>query len=99
MRLCFTWCLASLLMVFPLCAQLDNGNITGRVTDPTGAVIAGADVTVTQTAMNFETVAKTNAEGMYRAQSLRPGPYRITVSAPGFKRLIRASLDLRAGET
>ncbi|MCX6626009.1 MAG: carboxypeptidase-like regulatory domain-containing protein, partial [Candidatus Solibacter sp.] len=78
---------AFLLMVLPLCAQIDNGNITGRVTDPSGAVIAGAQVTVTQTAMNFEAVAQTNEEGIYRAQSLRPGPYRVSVTAAGFKNL------------
>jgi len=51
-------------VALPVCAQIDNGNITGRVTDPTGAVIAGAQVIVTQTAMNFETVTQTNEEGI-----------------------------------
>jgi hypothetical protein len=91
--------MAILLIVLPLCAQIDNGNITGRVTDPTGAVIPGAQVTVTQTAMNFETVAQTNEEGLYRAVQLRPGPYRITVTAQGFKRLVRDSIELRMGQT
>ena len=86
-------------MVLPLCAQIDNGNITGRVTDPSGAVIAGAQVTVTQTAMNFENVTHTNEEGIYRAQSLRPGPYRVSVVAAGFKNLIRDGIDLRIGDT
>jgi hypothetical protein len=87
------------LVALPVCAQIDNGNITGRVTDPTGAVIAGAQVIVTQTAMNFETVTQTNEEGIYRAQSLRPGPYRITITATGFKRLVRENLELRMNET
>jgi len=83
----------------PLWAQIDNGNITGRVTDPTGAAIVGAQVTVTQTETNFETVAATNGEGLYRALNLRPGPYRVTVVAQGFKRLVRDSIDLRVGQT
>jgi hypothetical protein len=83
----------------PLWAQIDNGNITGRVTDPTGAAIVGAQVTVTQTETNIETVTTTNEEGLYRALNLRPGAYRVTVVAQGFKRLIRDSIDLRVGQT
>ena len=92
------WALAFLLAT-PLAAQIDTGTITGRVTDPTGAVIAGAQVTVIQTDMNFENVTQTNTEGIYRVQSLRPGPYRVTIVASGFKRLIRENLDLRMGDT
>ena len=88
-----------LVIALPAWGQIDNGNITGRVMDSTGAVIAGAAVTVTQTEMNFETVTQTNEEGIYRAQSLRPGPYRIVVSAPGFKRMVRDGLDLRIADT
>ncbi len=91
----------ALLILFaaPLWAQIDNGNITGRVSDSTGAVIAGAQVSIVQTEMNFETATQTNAEGIYRAQSLRPGPYRITITSPGFKRLVREGLELRPADT
>jgi hypothetical protein len=90
---------ASLAIAVPLIAQIDNGNITGRVTDPSGAAIVGAQVTLLQTAMNFETAATTNEEGIYRALSLRPGPYRITVAANGFKKLVRDDIDLRISQT
>jgi hypothetical protein len=88
-----------LMVTLPLCAQIDNGNITGRVTDPADAVIAKAQVTVTQTEMNFTTTLATNDEGMYRAPNLRPGPYRIVVVAPGFKRFVRDSVELRINNT
>ncbi|MCL6547060.1 MAG: carboxypeptidase-like regulatory domain-containing protein, partial [Bryobacteraceae bacterium] len=91
--------LLTLGLSLALWAQIENGNITGRVTDPTGAVVVGAQVTVTQTAMNFETVTVTNEEGLYRALNLRPGPYRITITAPGFKKLVRDGIDLRIGQT
>src|ERR1051325_8255608 len=89
----------ALLLALPLCGQIDNGNLTGRVTDPSGAAIVSAQVTVTQTEMNFETVTTTNEEGLYRALNLRPGPYRIVVVAPGFKKLVRDGIDLRIGQT
>ena len=73
--------------------------IGGRLTDPTGAVVPSAAVTVTQTEMNFQSVTTTNAEGLYRVQSLRPGPYRVSVTANGFEHLIRDGLSLRQGET
>jgi hypothetical protein len=61
--------------------------------------MVGAQVTVTQTEMNFEAVTTTNEEDLYRPLSLRPGPYRVTVVAQGFERLIRDSIDLRVGQT
>jgi hypothetical protein len=91
--------LAVFVFALPLCAQIDNGNITGRVTDPSGAAIVAARVTVTQTDMNFETITSTNEEGLYRALNLRPGPYRVSFVAPGFKKLVRESIDLRGGQT
>jgi hypothetical protein len=100
MRISAFWTLiVALLLALPLCAQIDNGNITGRVTDPSGAVIAGAQVTVTQTEMNFESVAATSAEGIYWTRNLRPGPYRLSIVAQGFKKLTREGIDLRVGQT
>ena len=90
---------ALLAASLPLCAQIDNGNITGRVTDPTGAPVFGAQVNVTQTETNFVTNTSTNVEGIYRALSLRPGPYRVTVTAAGFKTFIRDGIQLRIGQT
>src|SRR6185437_3105153 len=88
-----------LLTPLPLCAQIDNGNITGRVTDPSGAVVAKVKVTLTQTDTNFETATTTNEEGIYRALNLRPGPYRIAFEIAGFRKLIRDGVDLRINST
>ena len=88
-----------LAAALPVFGQIDNGNITGRVTDPSGAAVVSAQVTLTQTETNFETAAVTNQEGIYRALSLKPGPYRITIVAAGFKKLIRDSVELRVNST
>jgi hypothetical protein len=94
----FVGVLALLLaLCTPAFAQLDTGTITGRVTDPTGAVVAGAQISAVQMDMNFESLSESNAEGLFRIQSLRPGPYRISVTATGFKKSVREGVDLRMG--
>ena len=79
-------------------AQIDTATISGRVTDASGAVVAGATITVVDVDTNFTSDSKTNAEGLYRVPSLRPGPYRLTASNPGFKTYVREGLDLRVGD-
>jgi hypothetical protein len=78
--------------------QISTGTITGTVTDPTGAVIPGVRITVVQTETNFESRATANSEGIYRAQSLLPGTYRVTFEAAGFKRLVMDGTILRVGD-
>src|SRR5690349_16148822 len=73
---------AFLVLRLPLGAQIDNGNITGLVTDSSGAAIVNAQVTVTPTEMNSKIATTTNEEGISRALNLRPGHYRITFVAP-----------------
>jgi hypothetical protein len=89
------------LLVVPAAAvfgQIDTGVISGKVTDPSGAVVPGAQITVTQTETNIQSVAQSNVDGMYRVPSLRPGPYKVSVTAAGFKALSRDGLTLRIGE-
>ncbi|MCC6859554.1 MAG: TonB-dependent receptor [Bryobacterales bacterium] len=80
-------------------AQVGTSTITGRVSDMTGAVVPNVAVTVVnaQTSFQFKTV--TNQEGIFRVQSLQPGPYRVVFEASGFKRLVRESVELRTGDT
>ncbi len=80
-------------------AQIGTSTLTGRVTDPTGAVAPNVAITVVHTDTNFQYSALTNSEGLFRVQSLQPGKYRITFEAAGFKRLVRENIDLRTGDT
>ena len=78
-----------LTLVFLLCAlaafgQIGTSTITGRVTDPSGAVVPNVSVTVVNTGTNFQFMAQTNSDGLFRVQSLQPGPYRLTFEAAGF---------------
>ncbi len=80
-------------------AQIGTSTITGRVTDPTGAVVPGATVTVVHTGTNFTFNAPTNEDGLYRVLSLNPGMYRITTESQGFKKSVRDEVELRTGDT
>jgi hypothetical protein len=69
-------------------AQFTEGSIDGNVTDSTGAVIAGAAVQVANVQTAASTETRTDSTGFYRALHLAPGTYRVTVSAPGFKKTV-----------
>jgi hypothetical protein len=79
-------------------AQTNTGTITGTVADPTGAVVAKARVTITNTAMGTSTVLETNASGAYVAPSLTAGTYELMVEASGFQRAVRKAIPLHVDE-
>jgi hypothetical protein len=62
-----------------------TGSIGGVVTDPSGAVVDGAKVTATNTAINIARGATTNSSGVYSITNLAPGMYRVVVEKEGFK--------------
>lgn len=86
-------------LALSIASAQDTGVLTGTVTDSTGAVVAEAQVTAVNTATNFETTTATNGEGLYRLPFLRPGTYRVRISANGFKSFVRDNVDLRVGAT
>jgi len=65
-------------------AQTETGQITGTVTDPTGAVIAGATVIVRSPDTGAERTVTTTGEGLYTVANLQPGLYEVSVTAAGF---------------
>ena len=80
-------CLVLLLCSIPilLTAQVQNGQFTGVVTDPSGAAIPNAKVTVTNTGTNLAITTSTTQSGLFVARELPPGTYKITAEASGFK--------------
>jgi len=66
-------------------AQTTNASITGRVTDPLNATIAGAKVGAVNTGTNFRYETATNGAGEYTLANLAPGTYRIEMEKSGFK--------------
>ncbi|HWB83190.1 MAG TPA: carboxypeptidase-like regulatory domain-containing protein [Bryobacteraceae bacterium] len=78
-------------------AQESRGTISGTVTDPQGAVVPGAAVTVTNTGTNVSNKTQTNQAGYFEVTLLNPGSYSVTIEASGFKTLVRSGLDLQTG--
>ncbi len=76
-------------------AQEFRGAILGHVQDPSGAVVAGALVTITNTATNVAVTAKTADDGSYLVPFLVPGPYRVTAEMTGFKKALRDGIEVR----
>jgi hypothetical protein len=73
------------------------GEITGTVSDSTGAVIAGATITVTNTATNQARAATSNASGNYSVPYLVPGVYDLRTETPGFKVVERKGVEIQVG--
>ncbi len=72
----------------PLWAQKDTGAIVGLVRDPSGAVVPGAKVIVSDADRGTQVTLSTNDEGEYVASPLRIGRYTVTVEKEGFKKAV-----------
>ncbi|HEX7961782.1 MAG TPA: TonB-dependent receptor [Terriglobales bacterium] len=73
------------LCTVPLYAQVDTGSIVGTVTDPSGAVVSGAKVTLTNLGTNASLTTTTQGDGTYKFTPVRIGSYKVDVSAQGFQ--------------
>src|SRR4051812_17004757 len=87
----------TLVVVF-LCsfaiAQTETATISGRITDPQGAVIVGASVIATNVDTNVTVDRHTNSSGIYVMSNLLPGTYRLIVRDAGFKEIVKNQLVL-----
>ena len=82
-----------------LSAQTYQGRIVGSVTDPSGAVVSGAKVTITNLGTNVVRALTTNEAGEYNAPSLEPGKYAITVVSAGFRKLEQKNVELEVAKS
>src|SRR3954462_1297494 len=91
-----TFVLALLLAAFAGSAFAQTfGEITGRVSDPSGAPVPGTSVTVTNTATNAIRQTVTTDSGDYTIPSLPPGVYRIKLEHAGFKSTASDNLQVQ----
>jgi outer membrane receptor protein involved in Fe transport len=95
-----------LLFAFALCglsltalAQTSRGTVSGTVTDPNGAVISGAAVTLTSAATSVSRSTVANAEGFYRFEAVDLDTYSIKFSAPSFGAVVKNNIVVSANQT
>jgi hypothetical protein len=79
-------------------AQATGATLSGAITDPSGAVITNAKVSIKNTATGVVTIGTTNAAGLYTVPNLLPGPYEVTTSAMGFRAEAHSGITLTVGE-
>ena len=77
-----------LLAAVSVSAQTFRGTILGTVTDPSGAVVAGAKVTVKNTGTGLERTTETSGDGSYSVPELPIGTYNVTVTQSGFQTFV-----------
>ena len=75
-----------------------NATLTGRITDPGGAVIPGAVVKATNVDTNVTTAAESNEVGLFVISDLLPGRYRVVVQKEGFKTIVKPDVVLNVSD-
>ncbi|MDQ2842519.1 MAG: carboxypeptidase-like regulatory domain-containing protein [Acidobacteriota bacterium] len=97
----FLVCTLSLIAVFTPAAwsQATWGTISGFVTDPSGAAIQGANVTVENEGTGAQNKLVTDVSGLYNAPHLDPGTYKVVVDAHGFKGFTQEHVILQVDST
>jgi hypothetical protein len=97
----FAFVLLVVVLTAPLIwgqATVSTGNIQGTITDPSGAVVSGAKVVVTNTAAGRSIESKSTSAGTYSVGALLPGDYVVRVEAPGFQ-TTELSVTVQVGVT
>jgi hypothetical protein len=103
MRLRFLGLLAILLCLTgitgTLYGQAVSGTIVGTITDPTGAAVANAQITITLVGQSDVHTSVTNESGNFTEPNLPPGTYTISVTAQGFKKSTQENISLLTNTT
>lgn len=93
------WVVVVAVVLLPIAMWAQTtGQITGTVHDNTGAVVSGAQVTVSNAAKGVERKTTSNADGEYLVPGLGAGSYDVSVTAPGFKKYQAKSVILEVGQ-
>jgi hypothetical protein len=91
--------ISCLSVLVALCsAQVGTASLQGTITDPSGAVVAGATVTVKNVQTGVERVLKTDTQGRYTAPELQIGEYQVRAQMTGFQTAMRSGIALAVGD-
>ena len=91
-------CLGVIACVTPADAQVLYGSIVGTVEDPSGALVPGAQVEVTNVGTGQARSATADEAGNFTIPNLQPGTYNVKLTASGFRTLTREGIIVRANE-
>lgn len=89
--------LVPLAVTVPLAAQTPSGEVSGMVTDSSGAVLPGVKITLTNVATNAVREVETNESGLYVLPALLPGVYTLKAEREGFRSVERANIEVLVG--
>ncbi len=86
------------LIAHDAAAQANRATITGTITDTTGAIVPGVEVTATSKGTNVPTKVVSNQDGIYVIPNLFPGPYSVEFRKDGFETVVRPTVTLESTE-
>jgi hypothetical protein len=89
------YCRWMLILALPLLAAAQTATLTGRILDPSGAVVPQARVAARNVETGVVSITETTLEGYYTVPALPPGRYELTVSKPGFVPVRQAGIELQ----
>jgi hypothetical protein len=93
-----SFCAALLCLASIAAAQQGRGTIYGTITDPSGAAVVNAKVSITNTDTNNAIVTQTDASGYYLSPTLIVGSYQVAVEVTGFKKATRSGISLQVDQ-
>ena len=96
---CVAFLIFAVAGLAPTAAQTFKATVVGQVTDPTGAVVPNATITITEQGTGQSQTAQTGGDGSYTIPQLPPGRYDLKVEATGFKPVTQTDLVLETGRT
>ena len=93
-----TLLLSIILAAAAASAQTSRGTVSGTVTDPNGAVVSGASVTLTNLETNVSRATTSSSDGFYRFDAVDPGTYAVKINAQGFAEVTKTNIPVLANQ-
>ena len=89
------WIFAALALLAQFAAAQATSQLNGSVTDPSGAIVSGAKLTLTDPATGLQRTSTSNASGLYQFLEVPPGDYRLEVTVAGFAPFLAEKVTLK----